>query len=104
MRGGHKVHFSYWLHDGVWCYRFIGDGLKPLGAVRRTRNPDDIRTIAERGNALPNLEAKLMLDYGIQTGQGGTSLRASNSGILFLMPLLYLNCGEYAVCGIYRCD
>ncbi len=99
-----RVHSSYWKHEGVWLYRFIDWRLAPLGAVRRTRDPAVIRTIAERRNALPNLEAKLMLDYGIQTGQGGTSLRASNSGILFLMPLLYLNCGEYAVCGIYRCD
>ena len=38
MRGGHKVHFSYWFHVGIRWYRFIGNGLKPLGDVRRAQD------------------------------------------------------------------
>jgi hypothetical protein len=69
-----RVHFSYWLHGGVWNYRFIDTGLAVLGPVRRTRDPQTIRVIAERGNGLPNLEAKLMLEYGIKEGKGGLYL------------------------------
>jgi len=69
-----RVHFSYWLHEGVWCYRFIDTGLTVLGQLRKTRSADVIRGIAERGNGLPNLEAKLMLDYGINQGKGGLYL------------------------------
>jgi len=70
----HRVHFSYWQNGGVWFYRFIGEGLTPLGPVRKTRSPEVVRSLAERGGGLPNLEAKLMLDLGVKTGNGGMYL------------------------------
>ena len=70
----HRVHFSYWRTDGVWYYQFIGTGITPLGPVRKTRNPETIKSLAVRGRGLPNLEAKLMLDLGLKMGQGGMYL------------------------------
>ena len=71
----HRVHFSYWRHGEMWCYRFIDTGIVPLGPVRRTRNPDVIRGIVERGGGIRNSEARCMLDFGIeQQGQGGLYL------------------------------
>lgn len=71
---GIKVHLAYWLSKGLWHYQFIGPGLAVLGPMRRTRDPEAIRGIADRGGGLMNLEAKLMLDYGIAQGKGGMYL------------------------------
>ena len=75
----HKVHFAYWLYQGVWYYDFIGESLVPIGHHRKTRNPDDIRAIAARGGGLPNLEARNMLEYGLRAGKGGLYLRLTDA-------------------------
>jgi hypothetical protein len=69
----HRVHFSCWLSGGVWFYRFIDTGLTPLGPARKTRAPETIRSLAERGG-LTNFETKLILDLGMKMGQGGSYL------------------------------
>ena len=71
---GHRVHFSYWLHAGMWNYRFIDEGLTVLGPVRRASSASVIRLIAERGRGFIDLEAKNMFDYGIIQGRGGLYL------------------------------
>jgi hypothetical protein len=76
--GKHRVHFSYWSLEGVWFYRFIGDGVELLGPVRRTRDPNVLRGIAERGGGLTDLESRNMLDYGIGQGQGGLYLHLTD--------------------------
>jgi hypothetical protein len=70
----HRVHFSYWLHAGVWCYCFIDTGRAVLGPVRRTHDPEKLRGIAQRGGGFTNLEASLMFNYGIRQGRGGLYL------------------------------
>ena len=69
----HRVRFSCWLSGGVWFYRFIDTGLTPLGPARKTRAPETIRSLAERGG-LTNFETKLILDLGMKMGQGGSYL------------------------------
>ncbi len=71
----HRVHFSYWSKDGLWFYRFIGEGIELLGPVRKTRDANVIRGLVERGGGLPNLEAKNMFDYGLSRGEGGLYLK-----------------------------
>jgi hypothetical protein len=73
-----RLHFSFWLFEGVWLYRFIDGGLAPLGAVRRTHDPAVIKGIAERGGAVTNSEVRCMLDYALQQGQGGMYLSLSD--------------------------
>jgi hypothetical protein len=68
------VHFSYWLNEGVWFYQFIDTGLAVMGPVRRTRDPNVIRGIAERGGGISDLESRNMLDYGISHSKGGLYL------------------------------
>ena len=61
--------------NGVWFYRFIETGIVPLGPLRKTRNPDVIRGIVERGGGITDSEAQCMLDFGIEKqGQGGLYL------------------------------
>jgi hypothetical protein len=69
-----KVHLAYWLYKGVWHYQFIGPGIAVLGPVRRTRDLEVLKGIAERGGGIKNQEARLMLDFGIAQGKGGLYL------------------------------
>jgi hypothetical protein len=39
--------------------------------------PEKVREMAERGGALHNLESRQMLEYGIESGRGGVTLKLS---------------------------
>ena len=75
----HKVHFAFWLHEGVWCYQFTGDGVRKVGPLRKTYHSEKLRGLAERGGGLPNLEANLMFDYAVQSGKGGMYLKLTDA-------------------------
>ena len=70
----HKVHFAFWLYEGIWRYQFVDQG-NPLGRPFRTRNVEVIRDLATRGGGITNSESRCMLDYAIMQGKGGMYLK-----------------------------
>ena len=71
---GHPVHLSFWRHSRGWCYRFMGEGIVPLGPIRRTSDPHKIRDLAERGGGLDKAQERWTFDSAIQKGQGSLYL------------------------------
>lgn len=77
-QGRHRVHFSFWLHEGVWTYALTNEGLWRLGPTRKTKDADVIRDLARRGGGLPDLESKHMLEYAIGQGKGALYLHLTD--------------------------
>ena len=73
-----RVYLRFALRGTSWRCEFLPDGSgSPLPRVLTFSSADKVRELAERGDGLPNLEAKQALELGIRTGRGGTYLRLS---------------------------
>jgi hypothetical protein len=73
-----RVYLRYSLHGSSWRCEFLPDGAgAPLPRVLNFASADKVRELAERGDDLPTLEARQMLEVGIQGGRGGIFLRLS---------------------------
>jgi hypothetical protein len=56
--------------------QFVEADLKtPLPRQFTFKDPEKIRELAKRGEAMGTSEARQMLEYGIEVGRGGTYLR-----------------------------
>jgi hypothetical protein len=61
-----RVYLRFALRGSSWRCEFLPDGAgAPLPKVLTFASADKVRELAERGDGLPNLEAKQMLEYGI---------------------------------------
>ena len=61
---------------GSWRCEFTEvDSRIPLPRKLTFASADKVREMAERGGALSNLEYRQMLEYGIQAGRGGVTLK-----------------------------
>jgi hypothetical protein len=73
-RPNHRIYMSFFLRAG-WYVSFLEPDLKTaLAATFNFADPEKIRDLARRGQALGTLEAKQMLEQGIETGRGGVFL------------------------------
>jgi hypothetical protein len=73
-----RVYLRFALWGASWRCEFLPDGAgSPLPRVLTFSSADKVRELAERGDGLPNLEAKQALELGISAGRGGTYLRLS---------------------------
>jgi hypothetical protein len=70
-RPSHRVYMTFFLRDG-WYVQFCESDLKtPLPRKLTFRDPQKIRELARRGEALGTAEARSMMDYAIKVGRGG---------------------------------
>jgi hypothetical protein len=59
-----------------WQVQFVEADLKtPLPRQFRFADPEKIRELARKGEAMGTSEARQILEYGIEVGRGGTYLR-----------------------------
>jgi hypothetical protein len=73
-----RVYLRFSLRGSSWRCEFLPDGAgSPLPRTLTFDCADKIRDLAERGDGLPTLEAKQMLEYGITSGRGGVYLHLS---------------------------
>lgn len=71
----HQVYMYFFLRSG-WQVQFLQPDLKtPLPKKLTFADPEKIRELARRGEALGTSEAKQMLEYAIEVGRGGIYLR-----------------------------
>jgi hypothetical protein len=71
----HRIYMSFFLREG-WYVQFLEQDLQtPLPRKFNFKDPEKIREIARRGEALGTQEAKQMLEHAIETGRGGVYLR-----------------------------
>jgi len=73
--GLHRVYMSFLLHGSWQCEFTEVDSRTPLPRKLSFASADKVRAMAERGGALNNLETRQMLEYGIQAGRGGVTLK-----------------------------
>jgi hypothetical protein len=74
-RPSHRVYMTFFYRAG-WQVQFTEADLKT--ALPRTftfADPEKIRELATRGEAMGTSEARQMLEYAIEVGRGGTYLR-----------------------------
>jgi hypothetical protein len=72
-----RVYLRFALRGASWRCEFVPDGTGPLPRVLTFSSADKVRELAQRGDGLPNLEAKQALELGLRAGRGGTYLRLS---------------------------
>jgi hypothetical protein len=71
----HQV-YMYFFKRGGWEVQFLLPDLKtPLPKKLTFVDPEKIRELARRGEALGTSEAKQILEYAIEVGRGGIYLR-----------------------------
>jgi hypothetical protein len=71
----HQV-YMYFFKRGGWEVQFLLPDLKtPLPPKLTFADPEKIRELARRGEALGTSEAKQILEYAIEVGRGGIYLR-----------------------------
>ena len=73
--GLHRVYMAFALHESWQCEFTDVDSRIPLPRKLTFATADKVREMAERGGALSNLESRQMLEYGIQAGRGGVTLK-----------------------------
>jgi hypothetical protein len=62
---------TFFLRKG-WQVQFCEADLKtPLPKMFTFKDPEKIRELARRGEALGTSEARQMIEYGIEVGRGG---------------------------------
>lgn len=70
----HRVYMTFFLRKG-WQVQFCEADLRtPLPRQLTFVDPDKIRQLARRGEALGTSEARQMLEYAIEVGRGGCYL------------------------------
>jgi hypothetical protein len=63
-------------HDAVSAFTvFDASGTRATIRKLTVASPEKVREMAERGGALHNLESRQMLEYGIESGRGGVTLK-----------------------------
>jgi hypothetical protein len=73
-----RVYLRFRRHGSAWKCEFLLDGAgAPLSRTLTFANPEKITELAERGDGLPTLESRQMLEMGIHAGRGGIFLRLS---------------------------
>jgi hypothetical protein len=73
--GLHRVYMSFALRGSWHCEFTEVDSRIPLPRKLTFATADKVREMAERGGSLSNLESRQMLEYGIQAGRGGVTLK-----------------------------
>lgn len=74
-RPSHRVFMTFFQRQG-WQVQFVEADLKtPLPRMFAFKDPDKIRELARRGEAMGTSEDREMLEYGIEVGRGGCYLR-----------------------------
>jgi len=71
----HCVYMAFALRESWQCEFTEVDSRTPLPRKLTFATADKVREMAERGGALSNLESRQMLEYGIQSGRGGVTLK-----------------------------
>ena len=70
-----RVYLRFRPHGSAWKCEFLLDGAgAPLSRTLTLANPEKITELAERGDGLPTLESRQMLEMGIHAGRGGIFL------------------------------
>jgi hypothetical protein len=74
-RASHRVYMTFFLREG-WYVEFCEEDLRThLPRTFAFSDPERIRELAKRGEALGTSESRLMLKHAIETGRGGFYLR-----------------------------
>jgi hypothetical protein len=74
-RPSRRVYMSFFLQS-AWQVQFLEADLKTLLPQTFTfADPEKIRQLARRGEALGTSEARQMLEHAIETGRGGVYLK-----------------------------
>jgi hypothetical protein len=74
-RPSHRVYMSFFLRAG-WQVQFLETDLKtPLPRKLTFADPDKIRELARRGEAMGTSEMRQMMEYAIDVGRGGIYLK-----------------------------
>ena len=74
-RPSHRVYMSFFFRSG-WQVQFLEADLKtPLPRKLTFGDPDKIRELARRGEAMGTSESRQMLEHAIETGRGGVYLK-----------------------------
>ncbi len=76
--GVHRVYMSFTRGRG-WLCEFVEESTRKTLRKLTVATPGRrcVEQVAERGGALHNLESRQMLEYGIQGGRGGVTLKLS---------------------------
>ena len=70
----HPVYLEFTRRRG-WLCEFVEESTRKPIRTLTVASPEKLREMAERGGALPNLEAKQALEYGITSGRGIVTLK-----------------------------
>jgi hypothetical protein len=58
-----------------WVCEFVEESTRATIRKLTVASPEKVREMAERRGALHNLESRQMLEYGIESGRGGVTLK-----------------------------
>jgi hypothetical protein len=70
----HPVYMTFTRGRG-WACEFVLESTRETIRRLTVASPEKLREMAERGGALTNLESRQMLEYGIESGRGGVTLK-----------------------------
>ena len=74
-RPSHRVFMTFFYRKG-WQVQFVEADLKtPLPRTFTFADPEKIRELARRGEAMGTSEARQMLEYALESGRGGVYLK-----------------------------
>jgi hypothetical protein len=74
-RPSHRVFMTFFYRKG-WQVQFVEADLKtPLPRTFTFADPEKIRELARRGEAMGTSEGRQMLEYAIEAGRGGVYLK-----------------------------
>jgi len=74
-RPSHRIYMTFFFRAG-WQVQFLEADLKaPLPRQFTFTDPEKIRELARRGEAMGDLESKQMMEHAIEVGRGGCYLR-----------------------------
>lgn len=75
-KANHTVYMSFMFVQGGWHCQFLEPDLKTSLPCKLTFvDPEKIRELARRGEAMGTSEARQMLEHAIDKGRGGVYLR-----------------------------
>jgi hypothetical protein len=72
---------------GGWAWEFTEESTRVLIRRLTVASPEKVREMAERGGALHNLASRQMLEYGIESGRGGVTLKLTAEQLARLKPV-----------------
>jgi hypothetical protein len=74
-RPSHRVYMTFFQRQGWYCQFLEADLKTPLPRTFTFADPDKIRELPGRGEAIATLEAKQSMEGAIEVGRGGVFLR-----------------------------